>query len=433
MDDVASFRPGVWNGIPHDLDFIKQLVSNFERYSTGESPYYRPYISINHDDKLQAGAVAAARLKGDTLHLDGVDIPEPVGAWRNAGGISQPSIEYYEPIYDATGRLIDGFRCPDGSISPTPVLKCLTLLGADAPAVKGLPPLPAATFADRRHMGGRVRKFSNDSPTQQVQTMDRAAMLAALQVMGVDITPFTDVVPDEVMRAVMEAMQKMQATPAADAPPPMPTDPAQQFSDGLGGGVPAMPAPASSGIPGVSGNAQPSSVVLKFSDTTPTALQTALRPILDSAQATINALTAQAAQASRQLAAVNRTTAQQAHAQKFADVTAFVNKLATRDANGFVRIQPVQRASITALLMKCDNSAVRKFSDGKTTGTELAELKAGLELSLPKLRAFGDKMPDPQGDAPGATGSGPNGMDPDRRARMLKATPQGKKILAGSK
>ena len=248
LSDVASFQPGTWNGREHDAAFVRKLVDNFHKYSTGPQPYYVPYISINHDDKLQAGRVEAARLKpGNVLSLDGADIPEPVGAWRNAGGLVQPSIEYFEPVRDQAGQLVDGFRKPDGSIEDGPVLKCLTLLGADAPAVKGLPPLPFAKFSH----GGRVRKFSN--LFSEGAGMDRAAMIAALQAMQVDTSGITDVVPDEVLKAWLDSLQKASAAPVA------PEVPAPQMADALGG-VAAAPAPAPS-IPGI-GSAQPSSVVL---------------------------------------------------------------------------------------------------------------------------------------------------------------------------
>lgn len=432
MPGIASFRPGVWNGKPHDAKFVKALADNFQKYSTGANPYYSPYISINHDDTLQAGRVSAAGVNGDTLFLDGDGIPEPVGAWRNAGGLVQPSIEYFEPVYDESGRLVDGFRKPDGTIEPGPVLKCLTLLGADAPAVKGLPALPFAQFshapAPKKH-GGRVFKFANQVPGVG---MDRAGMLAALQALGFDVSAVTDAVPDEVIKSWLEGAQKMQAGGGAATPTPTDTPPVQ-MADGLGGvgAAPALP-PATGGIPGVTGNPQPSSVVLKFSDTTPTALQAALAPILQQTQATLNALNAQAANAQRQLAAVNQAATQQAHAAKFADVSAFVNRLATKDAQGFVRIQPAQKAFFVQSLMMHDNATVRKFADGKSTGTALAEAKAVLESTLPKLRVGVEKMPDAApgtpGGKPGTTGAG--GVDADRRQRMLSATPEGRRLLA---
>lgn len=430
LADVASFSPGVWNGKPHDKKFIEQLAANFAKYSTGPNPYYQPYVSLNHKDELRGGFVGAARVSADSvLHLDAENVPEPVGAWRNAGGLTQPSIEYFEPVYDDAGKLVDGFRRPDGSIEPGPVLKCLTLLGNDAPANKGLPDLPFATYSHHhpRHRaeGGRVRRFSNDPNLGA--TMDRAAMIAALTAAGIDMTSVTDAVPDEFLKAVLDMMQK-SATPAD-----LPAAPAPEMADAFAGvgaapAIPAAPAPAASGIPGI-GTAQPSSVVLKFKDTTPAGIAQGMADF----QATVNAqVQSILATATANMAAVNRAAAQQAHAAKFNDVTAFVASLGKPDAKGNVRIQPAQKVAITALLMKCDGTRVRKFADGKRDGSELDEMKANLSATLPFLK-FSEKMPDGSGAGvvtPGGRGTAGGGIDPERRARMLSATPQGRALLA---
>lgn len=444
FDGIASFLPGVWNGKPHSAEFVAKLAENFRKYSSGAKPYYTPYVSINHKDELQAGRVAAARLNGETLVLDADDVPEPVGAWRNAGGITQPSIEYFEPVYDPTGKLIDGFRKPDGSIEPGPVLKCLTLLGADAPAVKGLPPLPYATFshAPRRDpsnpgRGARVRKFANVSTSfVQGATMDRAGIIAALQQMGFDVNSITDDIPDAFLKAVLDSMQAAKCTPV-DATNGTGGNTGAQFADvgastgaagatidagGMGGGV-QMPIAAG-------GQQQPSQIVLKFADNTPAGIAAGLGPVVAALQAQANAtIAAIAADGRRNLAAINQATAQQAHANKFNEVTAFVNSLATPDAAGFVRLTPAQKPSTVALLMKCDAVTVRKFADGKTFGNELAEMKANLLGTLPKIRVGGERMQDRQAQP----GDRTTALDPDRRARILGGSDLGRKFLAEQK
>lgn len=429
LSDIASFKPGVWNGKPHDARFVQQLCDNFQKYSAGPNPHYQPYISLNHKDELQSGYVAAARMKpGYVLSLDGDGIPEPVGKWRNAGGIRQPSIEYFEPVYDANGTLIDGFRRPDGSIEPGPVLKCLTLLGADAPAVKGLPDLPFATFhhvrIDPRNPGAkaRVRKFANSKGA----SMDRAAIIAALQALGMDTSSITDVIPDEFLKSVLDLMQA-----AAQNPPPTPApDATQQMADALAGlptPAPALPAGGVT-VPGVGNVGQPSQLVMKFRDRTNPAM--VLEDVVAHSAAIERYYAALAANTARNMTAVNTASAQQAHSAKFNDVTAFVTGLATADKDGFVRCLPAERHGLIALLMKCDNLTYRKFADGKTTGSELQEMKATLLATRPKIKATGEKLQDPaRGNTPGGGGSDATTVDPDRRHRMLSATAQGRAVL----
>lgn len=417
LEDVAAFHPGVWNGKDHDAAFVKALVDNFKKYSSGPTPYYRPYVSLNHKDELQSGFVSGARLKsGSVLSLDADDVPEPVGKWRAAGAIRQPSIEYFEPVYDEKGKLVDGFRKPDGSIETGPVLKALTLLGADSPGVKGLPELPFAKYSHTPvhpafARGARVRRFSNSGG----DVMDRAAMIAALQALNMDVSGITDAVPDEVLKAFLTALQATQGTPAAPAPDAVPPVQMADTLSGAGNAIVPATAPAIPGVP----SGQPSKVTLQFTD------KTATKEWVDGIEAQLNRII-------QTNAAVVRQSAEAANVAKFADVTAFVTALATPDAKGMVKIQPAQRAPLVALLMKCDNVTVRKFADGKKEGSELAEMKAQLAATLPPYK-LGDKMPDPQRNEPGA-GPGVRGhIDPERRQQMLAATPQGRAVLAAEK
>lgn len=423
LPNIAAFSTGTWNGKPHDSAFLRKIVDNFRKYSSGPNPYYQPYISLNHKDELRSGHISGARLEGsELLRLDGRDIPEPVGAWRNAGGLVQPSIEYFEPVYDETGKLIDGFRKPDGTIEDGPVLKCLTLLGADAPAVKGLPPLPMAVQQFR--YGGRVRRFSNGG-----RGMDRAAMIAALQTMGVDVTGITDVVPDEVIKAWLDSLQaaKSGPPPADTVPDANAVMPMADAVTGTGAAL-ALPTPAPAPTTGAAPGQQPTQVVYKFNDNNPVVRAQAFQQFIADQVAQTNQLRAIAAQATQQLAAVNNAASQQARAAKFADVTAFVNALAKPDEKGMVRILPAQKPGFITMLMELDNVRVRKFADGKSSGSALDEMKQQLTATLPKIKATGERMADPAPHVPGGTPGG--GMDPARRAAVLQGTPQGRAILA---
>lgn len=402
MDDIASFRPGTQNGQPYTLDDLMALVQNFQQFSTGQQPHYVPFVSINHDDGLAFGRISNARLKGDTLHLDADGVPQQVGSWRNSGKLQAPSIEFFEPKRDATGAVVDGFRGPDGQVVTTPVLKCLTLLGNLPPAVKGLPPLPVAKFQHR----GIVRKFSGE------RVMDRAAMLAALQAAGMDVSGITDAVPDPVLQAMLECIQSKAAqTPPADVPP------VQQMSDGgAGGGSPATAAV----VPGVPGTQHPSSVVLKFSDASGKAVTGTLQQYIDSFTPQLNQLRANTA-------AVVREQSKILEESKAAKVRAFKDQMTGSDGSGKAYMTLAQFSAIEPMLMSCDDVTVRKFADGNTTGTSLAESFARIRAAhAVPIKKFGDKLVD--GTKPGSAGNG--AVRPDVVKQALMASPEGRAALA---
>jgi hypothetical protein len=417
MDDIASFRPGVWNGKPFGPEFIRTLHDNFQRYSSGASPYYRPYLSINHKNAvamgdgftvkdLRFGVVDGAKVgPGHTLVLSAGEIPEPVGRMRNGGQLTEPSIEFFEPVYDDDGNLVDGFRRPDNSIEPGPVLKCLTFLGSDAPAVKGLPPLPAAKFSH----GARVSKFGANA-------MDRTAMLEALKAFNVDTSIIPDAIPDEVIAAWLASLQAAQAgqsqAPATDATGGQAGSGATTMADATVGAASLVPAPVSAAptIPGV-GNAQPSTVTLKFADAATASVFTNLQNQLRTLGSQVGVM------AQQNEANANR--------DKETRVRRFLDSLATPDRDGKVRITPAQKDTLAPLLMKCDTVKVRKFADGKGTGSELDEMENLMLAKFPPIRQFGEKFHDP------VTGNGSGvGVSAETRRLVLSGSSVGRAILA---
>lgn len=190
MSRIASFRPGVWNGVPVSAQDLRDMVRNFAALSAGADPWHSAYVSLNHDDGLSFGRVPRAELDRDgVLWLDAADMPAQVGAWVNSGQLQAPSIEFWEP---------GDFPMPDGTLNRTRVLKCLTLLGNNAPGVKGLGRLPVAKF----HHAGKARTFS--SP-RRFTAMDRTAMLQALKTFGMDVGMIPSTVPDAVLESFLKA------------------------------------------------------------------------------------------------------------------------------------------------------------------------------------------------------------------------------------
>ncbi len=91
------------------------------------------------------------------------------------------------------------------------------------------------------------------------------------------------------------------------------------------------------------------------------------------------------------------------------------------------QLAPAARPAMEALLLNCDDAAVRKFADGTADGTALAEQMAALKATLPVVRRFGDKLADP------LAGNGQPALSDADRAAMLRATPLGRAALAAAK
>lgn len=387
---IAAFRPGTHNGLPHSPEFLRQLVANFQKFSTGPAPHYTPYVSLNHDDGLACGDVTGATLAGPEpqLMLDADRVPDTIRAWAKSGRLRQPSIEYFEPERDPkTGRVIDGFRGPDGTVVETPVLKALTLLGNKPPAVKGLKPLSAARFT---HTGGIVRRFSGEV------VMDRQAMLQALTAAGMDVAAVTDAVPDAVLQAMLACVQQAATTQAmsddadADDKADADTDPVKKMSQ-----TAAVP-------------------TLQFTDRTGAKRTGTLAEFAADQQAQLDAPRAgnDALQRDQQQRLLE---AKRDKVRRFCDELGVAGQLA-----------PAARPAMETLLLNCDDVAVRKFADGKADGTALAEQMAALKAALPVVRKFGDRLADP------LAGGQPALSDADKAA-MLKATPLGRAALERAK
>ena len=399
MDGIASFRPGVQNGVPYTADQLHAAVENFHAFSQGSPPHYTPYISLNHNDHLAFGKLTDARMAGDTLTLDGADIPHSVGAMVNGKQLRQPSIEFFLPNTDpATGRIVGGFRGPDGAVVTSPVIKCLTFLGNLPPAVKGLPDLPVATFAHRSApttFGGFVRTFSG------VPTMDRAAMLQALTDAGMDVSGITDVVPDEVLQAMLDVIQDKAVAPQEAAP---------EVGAPVVAPMTAAPVVTAHADPlaAAGSGATPSAITVKFTDAAGKAVD---------GGAYLKGLNDQLAGLKARVDAESRRSVGHADAAKRATVKRFLDEMAA-DPKG-ARIPPAQRPYHEKVLLAADAVAVVKFADGKTSGTALDELMRDMR-AWPVVRTFGDQM---------AAAVPKAGMTPERRAELLKTTPEGKLVL----
>lgn len=382
---IRAFRPGNWNDAPISLADLRDLAANFARFLEGEPPFYVPFVSINHDNSLAFGRVTRCEVLAGELELDLDGVPLAVRQWMQSDRLTAPSIELWDP-----GRFIG----PGGQKCPTRVLKCCTLLGNDAPGVRGLPPLSAARYpgldpvpvasvrprsltpqslTEYRPTEG-VSKFSDQAPATRpgVKTVNRQKMIEALVAAGMPQEMFTDAIPDPFLEAMVSFVQKMAQpqNPNADDDTDDDDDKAKSMSDHNGD--------------------DKDEGVQKYRDAAG-ALQTvrvpkALLPMTQALVAQLDTLHAvnKASVAERQRANLE--------ARKIR-VRAFRDEMTTPDAKGLARMMPVQFDAIEPMLLASDDSGVRKFADGKTEGTELDERMAGLRASFATgVRKFGDTM-----------------------------------------
>jgi hypothetical protein len=430
MDDIASFRPGVQNGQPYTPAMLKEAAKNFARFSQGDPPHYVPFLSINHDDVFAFGRISDVTYdEGDgVLKVSGENIPLTVGKLVNSGQLQASSIEFFLPQYDSKGKPVEGFRDQNNNVVGSLVIKCLTFLGNQPPAVKGLGPLPTAYFSDR-FSGVKLAKFSG-------AIMDRNAMIEALKAAGVPTDAITDAVPDEVLRGFLEAIQKAsmktddegtdlefgddEGKDKKDGDDKM-VEPGMKsadymVNDGSSSNQDGQKAAMFAKMPDSKKFKDHSTLVVKFSDEAGRVVTGTLQDFVDAQQATLKGLRANAK-------AIRREQTARLDEMKKATIKVFLDEMTT---GAHARLAPVQRPTFEKLLMKCDHVEIRKFSDNAPgTGTELEDAMRAIR-SGPVVRTFGDKLAD------GMT-TYESKMTPERRKELLGFTEQGRVALQRDK
>lgn len=381
--DLVAFTEGLRNGEPYTEADIDELVANFDRFQavdpgTGR-PYWLPYFSINHEEGkyagLSVGDVTAVR-RGTSddgraaLIVDGDRVPGDVKQDLDTGRLRAVSVEFFDPDNPFVG--------PDDQPVDGKVLKSVSLLGAMSEAAKGMP-APVATFADRV----KVRRFTSEP------SMDRQQLIAALQALGVDVSTITDAVPDALLASMLQAAQAMQQKPQAGEEAQfrdkmkafmdgLDADKKKAFADGMDEdmrkqlGLESMSTGSGTGGgtgAGLGNLGNPSMITMKFKD-----------------------LETQAKQIEAQNQRILRFQAEQLTAAKTSKVKKFCDEMGESG-----QLPVAARPAIEAMLLDLDDVAVKKFADGKSHGTTLDERMAQLKATMPKVRTFGDKVPDPAG------------------------------------
>ena len=433
MERVAAFRPGYWNMRNFSPQFVQQLYDNFQRFSTPDrngNVFYSPYLNINHSDELRFGRITRAELKNGVLYLWADRMPIEVAQWINSHMLAERSIEFIEPKM-VNGEL-RGFTGPDGKVVKGPVLKCLSLLGSDIPAVKGLQPLPVATFRDH-NTGGLVLKFSTRAFTpftvRRFSQMN-PQLVQQLQALGIDTTGWPQDLPDAVLQSIIAGIQA--AIAAAGNPNPNPNGNGQTGQ--MAGNTPTIQIPSVTPNNGGGANGMPSndvqSLTLKFNDMMGQYTRQ-LNANIQAMLAPVNLTIAQIRQQNIQEAAERKRLLEK---DRDSVLSKFFDRMGTEG-----RIDPDERAVLEPPARKMEFSTVRKFADGKTEGTELDEYLAGIERTHPVKRNMnggnrggsgntGDTKPPRVPARP--VNQDTTAPDPDRVSRIMGGSQLGRTILA---
>lgn len=376
----VSFTAGFRNGEDHGEGKIDALVRNFKRFAA--DGYWRPYGSVDHEEHpdwagLSVGDVTDAwkeTVDGRPALVLALDnVPVPIGRLINGGQLRARSVEWFEPP--------NAFVGPDDEPVPEPVLKSVSFLGSKSEAAKGMPPAQAV-FADAyRPAPAPVKNPSTPALKFESAVMDRAAMIQALTDAGFDTSKIADDTPDELVQAIYAAV-----VGEVTDDPPAPTDPAPVQMNQAGA---AVTVPAVGG--GTGAGQQPTSLTVKFADKQSAA---AFGTLWGGLLGEVNSLKGQ-------LGRQSQDADRRRRAEKAGKVKRFLDEV---QGGKEPKIVQAQRPALEALLLGCDDDAVRKFADGKADGTALDEQMA-LIRSWPPARTFGEKLADPV-RGPLGTGSG---------------------------
>jgi len=136
VDGVEILAVGKWHGHPKTKEYtgkdLDNLVKSFEALISAEKLNYEPPVKLGHDDDQKllqqdgypaAGWITSLKHVGDKLVANFKGVPKKIGDIIKAGGYKKVSSEIY---YDYE---IGGDKYPV-------VLKAVSLLGGDIPAVK---------------------------------------------------------------------------------------------------------------------------------------------------------------------------------------------------------------------------------------------------------------------------------------------------------
>ena len=168
IDGVEILAVGKWDGTPTTMEYktedLDAIVKSFEELSGDKELNYEPPVKLGHDDNQKllqedgypaAGWVSSLKRVGEKLVADFKGVPRKIGDIIKAGGWKKVSSEIYTD-YEEGGK-----KFPM-------VLKAVSLLGGDIPAVKTI----ADIQAQYDESGKEYVTVLYAEPAKEVVTLD---------------------------------------------------------------------------------------------------------------------------------------------------------------------------------------------------------------------------------------------------------------------
>lgn len=270
LDRVDVFSTADHGGNPFvDTAYLDRIVENFDRFCKSpqgwEGIHYDPAafrlpdlpadVGIGHDqqqqtlkdllqrtDLLAGGWTKKLWREGNHLYANIENIPDELAQEIFDGTLRHVSAEFH-PDFEATYDDADEEIVEPGY---GPALKRTAFLGASAPRIKDLDPIPMPTRMELAfgESGGpviiclsalpmptRMLETFSEPPTPFPElTMDRNAIIQSLQALGFDVSKITDADQTDLLQEILSKMQN-PVTPEVPPPGPDPTLNNAKFSE----------------------------------------------------------------------------------------------------------------------------------------------------------------------------------------------------------
>lgn len=173
------FGPGFWGGKNWTAADLRQAAENYRRFlkpvaSSNGAPFHEPFVSLNHNDGtvgLMEGDVCDCGIDpSDGWFWVTFDTNDAIKQAIDKRRIRRASVEFWD-TRNKTEQQLSGFPLtPDGKPCGV-VFRCLSLLGAAAPGVKGQPDPPKPRLVN----GLPIHQFDDSSPRKRI-TVEIAPM-----------------------------------------------------------------------------------------------------------------------------------------------------------------------------------------------------------------------------------------------------------------
>lgn len=372
---------------PYTANDLKEMVDNFQRFSTGSTALVKPPLAIGHEEEqpLTNGVIPETENTGipgfgrvsriwterDKLKADFANVPQSIARLINGRAYSKVSAEVYD-------------EPPQGVPGTGKMLRRVSLLGGELPQIKTLADMPLADYSEGRPIrrmpttlkpikqsrrgAGYFQSFAEVVPMDRAQ-LEQQALACGLSQASIDALK-----DDAVLGQVV--MDLMMAKSGTAAPPPEPAPEEGQMADNAA--VVATPLNATTATvqpPTQPGMGQPAQVILKYTEQMQAMIDTAVakltKPITD------------------KVAALDKFAEDRYAAEKKSTIKAELDALVAAG-----KVLPAELdAGLADILHATDSRTVHKFTEaGKTVQHTLFDRFLGSLKARPVLTTFADRV-----------------------------------------